>query len=196
MSLVATWSAVLLGAAAVLCWPAKAAWLPARSAGRGRARAGAPPRGSGPGPDGARSPVLVAEAMELIALALRGGGSVTVAVRTVAGVLPGPLGDDLREVGAALQRGEDPDRAWATVDACWRSGARTLRLAQAAGAAPGEALVDAARDLRREAAADVEAGAARLGVRLVVPLGLAYLPAFVLITVVPVVLALTRDLTW
>ena len=59
-----------------------------------------------------------------------------------------------------------------------------------------QALVDAAADLRREAVADVEVRAARLGVRLVLPLGLAYLPAFVLITVVPVVLALTRDLTW
>jgi pilus assembly protein TadC len=44
--------------------------------------------------------------------------------------------------------------------------------------------------------ADVEVAAARLGVRLVVPLGLAYLPAFVLTTVVPVVLALTRSLSW
>ncbi|MGD8200373.1 type II secretion system F family protein [Ornithinimicrobium sp. W1679] len=143
-----------------------------------------------------RGPVLVAEALELIALALQGGGSVAQALRTVGAVIPGPPGRELQDVATALHRGEDPDEAWGSVDACWTPGARSLRLAQAAGVAPGEALVGAARDLRREAVADVEVGAARLGVRLVVPLGLAYLPAFVLITVVPVVLALTRDLTW
>ncbi|MFB9731555.1 MULTISPECIES: type II secretion system F family protein [Ornithinimicrobium] len=190
------WAPAFLAAVAVLCWPARSPWLPGRATGLRPVRGRGAPGATGPGRPGARSPVLVAEALELMALALRGGGSVTVAVRTVAGVLPGPLGEDLGVVAAALHGGEDPDRAWSAAHGCWRVGARALRLAQAAGVPPGQALVDAAADLRREAVADVEVRAARLGVRLVLPLGLAYLPAFVLITVVPVVLALTRDLTW
>lgn len=190
------WTPAFLAAVAVLCWPAPSPWLPGPATGLRPVRGQGAPDTTGPGRPGARSPVLVAEALELMALALRGGGSVTVAVRTVAGVLPGPLGEDLGVVAAALHGGEDPDRAWSGADRYWRVGARALRLAQAAGVPPGQALVDAAADLRREAVADVEVRAARLGVRLVLPLGLAYLPAFVLITVVPVVLALTRDLTW
>ncbi|HSP61219.1 MAG TPA: type II secretion system F family protein [Ornithinimicrobium sp.] len=193
----ALWAGVpaVLVTAAVLCWPTRQAWMPGAEGLRQPGGAGARGRPASP-VTATRGPVLVAEALELIALALQGGGSVAIAVRTVGGVLPGPLGQDLQDVGLALQRGEDTERAWASVDDCWRPGVRSLRLAQVAGVAPGEALVQAARDLRREAVADVEVGAARLGVRLVLPLGLAYLPAFVLITVVPVVLALTRDLTW
>jgi pilus assembly protein TadC len=59
---------------------------------------------------------------------------------------------------------------------------------------PAGLLRDAAADLRRDALAQVEVATARLSVRLVLPLGLAFLPAFVLTTVVPVVLALADGL--
>lgn len=118
------------------------------------------------------------------------------AIRTVAGTLPEPLGEQLRGVAAVLRRGEDPTEAWAAAGAHWAPARRSLDLAESAGIPPARALVRTADDLRREAVADVEVAAARLGVRLVVPLGLAYLPAFVLTTVVPVVLALTRSLSW
>lgn len=136
------------------------------------------------------------DALELIAVALDGGTSVAAAAMTVADVLPEPLAGQLRGVANALQRGEDPTQAWSEAGRHWAPARRSLDLAQAAGIPPAEALVRAAQDLRRDAVADVEVAAARLGVRLVVPLGLAYLPAFVLITVVPVVLALTAGLSW
>ena len=47
--------------------------------------------------------------------------------------------------------------------------------------------------LRSNRLAAIDVAAARLGVRLVVPLGVAFLPAFVLTTIVPVVLALARQ---
>jgi tight adherence protein B len=43
--------------------------------------------------------------------------------------------------------------------------------------------------------ARVEVETAKLSVRLVLPLGLAFLPAFVLLTVVPVVTAVATSLT-
>ncbi len=63
-----------------------------------------------------------------------------------------------------------------------------------AGVPPAELLTRAARDLRSSHVALVQAATARLSVRLVLPLAMAFLPAFVLTTVVPVVLALATDL--
>lgn len=198
----------LSAATAVLLWPAgdTAPWRPTMSlhraglvltAGPGPRRArrlrGRGRLGGGAGSSQLR---LVPEAMELVAVSLDGGASVAGAIGTVSASLPEPLAGELRGVATVLQRGEDPMEAWAAAGAHWAPARRSLDLAESAGIPPAQALVRTAGDLRRDAVADVEVAAARLGVRLVVPLGLAYLPAFVLTTVVPVVLALTGELSW
>lgn len=187
--------AVLAGAA-VLLWPmsTRPSWTPAggiglsfRRGARGRAVPTTPSVGVR---------VLVPEALELVALALAGGGSLASAVAWVGQVLPGAPGDELARVAVRLEDGAPAEQAWQDAGGHWAAAERSLRLAEVAGVPPGEALVRAAADLRRDAVSDVEVASARLGVRLVLPLGLAYLPAFVLTTVVPLVLALTRDLVW
>lgn len=139
---------------------------------------------------------LVPEALELVALALQGGGSLGVATSCVATVLPSPRREELALVGASLRHGTDSAAAWAGAGPDWEPARRALELAEVAGVAPAPALRQAATDLRRDAVADVELATARLGVRLVLPLGLTFLPAFVLTTVLPLVLALTRELAW
>lgn len=185
-----------VAALAVLTWPRSVSprWLPTmgRRSSPERAASAAKSRAVA----GQTEIQLVPEALELMALALLGGGSVAKAARSVAATLPFPLGEELRGVGAAIQAGEDPDRAWQLAGAHWLPARQSLDLASRAGVPPRDALLQAASDLRRDAVADVEVAAARLGVLLVLPLGLAFLPAFVLTTVVPVVVALTQDLTW
>jgi tight adherence protein B len=68
--------------------------------------------------------------------------------------------------------------------------AETLELAEHAGVPAAGLLRASAVDLRAECAADGLADAERLAVRLVVPLGVCVLPAFVLVGVVPVVVGL------
>lgn len=170
-----------LGATA-LGFPARGATL------RGVPARGGHARGQGPG--------LVPEALELLALALQGGGSLGAATAQVASVLPAPRAAQLALVADALRSGEDAASAWASAGVDWDPARRSLELAHVAGVAPAPALRQAAADLRRDAIGDVEVATARLGVRLVLPLGLTFLPAFVLITVLPLVLALTRDLVW
>ncbi|MFZ7087078.1 hypothetical protein [Curtobacterium sp. RRHDQ10] len=63
----------------------------------------------------------------------------------------------------------------------------TLDLADAVGIPAASLLRSAADDLRRDEAAEHVAEAERLGVRLVLPLGVCLLPAFVLVGIVPVV---------
>jgi tight adherence protein B len=62
-----------------------------------------------------------------------------------------------------------------------------LELAQRAGVPAAALLRAAAEDVRDDAAAAGLAAAERLSVRLVLPLGVCVLPAFVLVGVVPVV---------
>lgn len=186
--------AAVLAVAGILSWPSRPRRWRVTARRPPGARGGERAEG-GRGRAGGAGRHLVPEALELVALALGGGASVATAVAEVASTLPEPLRSELGEVAAGLAGGEDPGRVWERTGDHWAPARRALGLAEAAGIAPTEALLAAAADLRRDAVADVEVATARLAVRLVLPLGLAYLPAFVLTTVVPLVLALVRDLS-
>ncbi len=68
-----------------------------------------------------------------------------------------------------------------------------MALADAAGVAPSVALRRAAADVRADQVQALELAAARVGVAIVLPLGLAFLPAFVLLTVIPLVVSLAGE---
>lgn len=135
------------------------------------------------------------EVLDLLSLALGGGADVQSAVQQVAAVVGGPAGRELGAVRAALAWGLEEDAAWGQAPLHWAPARRALALAATAGVPPAQLLTDAAADLRRDALAGIEVATARLSVRLVLPLGLAFLPAFLLTTVVPVVLALAQGLS-
>lgn len=144
-------------------------------------------------PGGEESGERVAGAMALLAVSLRGGAGLVQSVAAVAQRVGGGLGSQLDTVVAGWQWGLDESQAWAGVSAAWRPAARAIRMAALSGMAPADLIEAAADDLRREQAAAIRVATARLGVRLVLPLGLAFLPAFVLTTILPVVLALARQ---
>jgi len=133
--------------------------------------------------------------MDHLALALAGAGGVQPAVREVAHATPGLAGRELAMVAAAMAWGMEDDAAWSQVSSRWAPARRALQLASQAGVAPACLLRSAADDLRQDTLARVEVQTARLSVRLVLPLGLAFLPAFVLISVVPLVIALATSVT-
>ncbi len=135
--------------------------------------------------------------ISLLAAGLEAGVDPAACLGRVAVALPGPLGDRLGSVAAAVALGAPGDRAWA--GALPRGGEPLRPLADAfvATESDGSALVGRLRRLTDEAleasAAEALAAARRVGVRAVLPLGLCFLPAFVAVGVVPVVVAaLTR----
>lgn len=136
----------------------------------------------------------VATAMDLLALALRSGAGVPDTIDVVASELDPAVGGQLRVVGAALRWGLDDAAAWATLPHVWAPAGRAMTMAGLAGVPPTPLLTSAAAELRRAEEARLEVAAARLGVRLVLPLGLAFLPAFVLLTVLPIVLGLAGQM--
>lgn len=107
---------------------------------------------------------------DLTAIALAGGMSVPAARATIV--------DVTRRVGidAVAEGGTSVDRV--------------LRIAERAGAPAVELLAAEARQERRTARADGRRRAELLAVRLLLPLGVCVLPAFVLLGVVPVILAM------
>lgn len=144
----------------------------------------------GTGPEAALDDVLV---IDLVAAALRTGAPIPRALQAVGAVCGS---ERLQRTGALLLLGAAWEEAWGD-PAEWREGpplphavlGRTLEPAWRDGANPVPLLQRAAATLqaRRDRAAREAAG--RLGVRLVLPLGLCHLPAFIAIGVVPVLLS-------
>ena len=192
--------AVLAAVAAVWCWPAGRALTDTWSSDRADADPSVADRrgwSAGMSPPAKRGLVRspdVAVAMDLLALVAASGRGVLEAMDRVAVVSPSHVHADLATVVAAQGWGVDAREAWRLVGPVWEPAATALALASTAGLAPSGILVRAAADIRFAHAEALDLAAARLGVRLVLPLGLAFLPAFVLLTVVPLVVALATQL--
>jgi hypothetical protein len=99
------------------------------------------------------------------------------------------LGPALRRAGRALLLGATWAEAWDGAPEVLAPLVDALEPAWVDGAAPGPLLRQAAGSVRSTRHREAQEAAARLGVRLVLPLGLCFLPAFVLLGLVPVVLA-------
>lgn len=135
----------------------------------------------------AGAPLATDLVMELVACGLRAGLSVPDALAAAA---PGAPGDYLATVVGRTRLGVPMDQAVARPPPDYERLTRALVLAELSGAPTAAVVSRAAADLRAERREAAEAAAARLGVRLVLPLGLAVLPGFVLLAVVPIVLGL------
>jgi tight adherence protein B len=131
--------------------------------------------------------------LDLVAAVLVAGAPAATALRLVAeclgnhdSITSGALFDLAARHEALL-----PSAPVASLDAPWLGRLdAALTLARDAGVGPAPLLLAAAEDERRETAAAARAAAARLGVRVVLPAGLCLLPAFILLTVVPLLLGL------
>jgi pilus assembly protein TadC len=137
--------------------------------------------------------------LELLAACLAGGAPPAAAVAAVAEAVQGPAGARLTAVAAALAVGSPPAQAWAALSGGDRTdplapAARALARAAEGGAPVAAAVSRLAADARADARLRGEQAARRVGVLAVAPLGLCFLPAFVLLGVVPVVIGLVGPL--
>jgi Flp pilus assembly protein TadB len=130
-------------------------------------------------------------AVDLIAACLHAGRPPAQAAQVVAQAIEGPLGDELAVLAARLSLGADPVGVWRGVDADHplASLARVMARSLETGAPASQGLTRLADDLRRDRRAGVDKAARSVGVRATAPLGLCFLPAFVLIGIVPAVVS-------
>jgi len=138
-------------------------------------------------PGQAPDPVLL---LALLDAAIGAGAPVPRALQAVGAAVGGAAGDALATVGGRLTLGAPWSEAVAAAPTRLRDQLDPLGAAWTAGAAPGPLLRQAAERLVRERRDLARVAAARLGVRLVLPLGLCLLPSFVLLGLVPVMASL------
>jgi len=140
-------------------------------------------------------PIDVAVVLALLEAALASGAGVPRALAAVGHAVGGADGPALARASAALVLGAGWDTAWAGAPVRLRPVADCLAPTWTTGSAPGPALRAAAAGLLRERRIVAREAAGRLGVRLVLPLGLCFLPAFVLIGLVPVLISVGGQVT-
>ena len=141
----------------------------------------------------------VADLVDVLVATTEAGLSPTVALRRSAAIMRGPLGEELSAVIGEIDLGaswrEALDRLLARTDAPpLRRLVRALTRSQRLGTSVGSSLRSVAGDLRAERRALAEETARRAPVKMLFPLVFLILPAFLLLTVGPAVLATLRSL--
>jgi len=133
----------------------------------------------------AQAPVLA----DLLSAAISAGASVQDALTVVTSTVDEPLRSRLDAVRASVALGAPQTVAWAQLlddDALAPIASAVIRSAQT-GSTISIVLDAAAVDMRHAHRAQVEVAARSAGVRSVAPLALCFLPAFLLVGVVPVI---------
>lgn len=128
-------------------------------------------------------------ALDLLAACLAAGAAPAQALAAVGEAFDGEVGVVLSSVARLAMLGAPVENAWSLClgDPRWSPIARALIRAHHSGAALTDVLVHLADDRRRALRTDAQAAAERAGIAIVLPLGACFLPAFVLVGVVPVV---------
>ncbi|HEV7206764.1 MAG TPA: type II secretion system F family protein [Jatrophihabitans sp.] len=166
------------GAAALVIAPLAAAALR-----RGRARPSAP-----------RVDRALPLYLDLVAAALRAGRPLAEALVIALPAATSPTAEPIARVAGLLRLGAEPEQAWSAVPRDGPLGA--VRATAVRSASSGLRLAAGferlASDVRAELATAATARAHRAGVFSMAPLGLCFLPSFVCLGVIPVVVGIAR----
>ncbi|ERG69401.1 type II secretion system F family protein [Segniliparus rugosus] len=137
-------------------------------------------------------PLALAASCDLFAVSLRAGLPTPVALRAVARTAPEPCASALAKAAHSLALGAEPQTAWAEAEELPATAAlaRMAKRSARSGTALADGLVELATTERAEALDRATAGAGRAGVLLAGPLGLCFLPAFLCLGVIPVIIGL------
>lgn len=133
--------------------------------------------------------------LDLVDVALAAGASIPDALHGLGAALaPARVANDLTVAGAALRLGAPWAEAWTGSSRALEPLVAALEPAWLDGADPGPLVRRAAAGVRARRQRAAREAAERLGARLVLPLGLCFLPAFVLLSLVPVMVSGGRSL--
>ncbi|GAA1871081.1 type II secretion system F family protein [Brevibacterium marinum] len=132
---------------------------------------------------------LLAFDLDLVAICLTSGLPIPVALTMTAEATGdrSRLGRIARSMTIGGQEPSEDDRLLPVLE--------VFEFAEHTGVGPAPLIESVAEELRASSRRRRQEAAAALGVRLVVPLGVCILPAFLLLSVVPVVISLLSDLT-
>jgi pilus assembly protein TadC len=132
-------------------------------------------------------------ACDLLAVCLSAGVPLSTALVAVGGAVRGGLGAELEQVAGLSRLGADARRAWQDVPAALEPLGRVLRRTEDSGARAAAALHALAAETRAAARAETDVAVRRAGVQVLAPLGLCFLPGFVCLGVVPLVIGIAGE---
>ena len=129
------------------------------------------------------------QALQLMSACLAAGMPLRTATDAVAAAFEGPVHEDLNRVLALVDLGFGDAEAWRSLrtDPLWGATAVDLARSVESGTMMVDVLVHHAGHARSRRRAELEVGAKAVGVRSVLPLMTCFLPAFLLLGVVPTV---------
>ena len=142
-------------------------------------------------------PLRLAAGWDLLATGLRAGMPLPVVVRAVAAELPAEPADALRQVADSLALGADPVAAWepALRHTDTAGLAHAARRTARTGSGLAAVVEDIASRARSSTAEQAQARAQRAAVWVAAPLGLCFLPAFLCLGVLPVVVGMVHEIS-
>ncbi|MGA4840480.1 type II secretion system F family protein [Streptomyces sp. G45] len=160
----------------------------------GRIRREVRPKGAYDEGEAARQLPLAAD---LLAACVAAGAGPVAAARAVGESLRGPVGERLAWGAAQMRLGSEPAAAWRQLAEMPHAGAlaRQLERAGESGAPAAGPVARLAADCRAERSRQATARARKAAVSMTAPVGLCFLPAFIVVGVVPVVIGLAGELT-
>ena len=129
----------------------------------------------------------------LLAVALRSGAPVDRALEVVASAVDRPLREELERVVVSSRLGASPRAAWSGVHPALDELGAVLARASARGSAPADAVEELSQRLASARTLAQERTARAVGVRALLPLVCCFLPAFLVLTVIPLVYGLGRS---
>ena len=132
---------------------------------------------------------------DLMAGCLSAGSSLSAAAAAAGEAVGGDIGELLAECVAQFGLGADQQRVWEPLARFEATApiARAIHRSDASGAPLTDVLLRVADELRAQHRATLERDARAVGVKAVGPLGICFLPAFVLLGVVPLVASLVTE---
>lgn len=145
-----------------------------------------------------RTRAAMPDALDLLAACALAGMGIDQALRIVTSELSGPLGEALSEMVRGLDAGLPRAAAYELLARTApapevRSLVRALRRAERYGTPVAPVLVAQAREARARRRTEADEAARAAPVKMLFPLVLCFLPAFVLLTVAPIVLTALRS---
>lgn len=184
-----SWAAVCLAVALLIA--------PGATAVRNRARGYRPPNLSRAQLSPAADPLAAASCLDVLAVCLTAGMAVATAAAASAPAAPTQLARLLSRASDLLLLGADADAAWSGAssdgDRYCDAVSRLARRSASSGAALAMGVAELADQCRQDSASAADAAAQRASVLIAGPLGLCYLPAFVCLGLVPVIVGLAGD---
>ncbi|WP_405991787.1 type II secretion system F family protein [Streptomyces sp. NBC_00986] len=131
-------------------------------------------------------------AADLLAACIAAGASPVIASQAVGEALSGPVGGRLARAAAEVRLGGEPGDAWRRLAALPGAGplARLLERADESGLPAAGPAARLAAEARADWARTTTARARRAAVLITAPVGLCFLPAFIAVGVLPVVIGL------